>query len=234
MEVILHVHTGPTISPSNSSHSATTDDSLSSVSTPPTSPLEEPNSNVTKSYPISVPLPAAPPRLEASTVILIGKESTVWSGLLRGKEVILKAYELNKHAQQSLASEAACYERLSPLGLTPRFLGVYRGQVDSVLLVEHGGKSLTNWSELDDDEKYLSLSLMIYVSDKFHRQAFYTLVRAVHNAGVCHNDITPSNVVRGPQGVRLIDFGESHVGHSCEGTCSELRRLEQVLRTVNV
>ncbi|KAJ7631029.1 hypothetical protein FB45DRAFT_917246 [Roridomyces roridus] len=154
---------------------------------------------------------SALPRLEALTMLSIGCRATVWSGKFMGEPVKIKFYDLDDGAQEALATEKACYERLSALGLTPPYYGVYRGE-ECALVLGDGGKALEEWSfsELDDTDK----------------DALYTLVKQVHAAGVRHLTLEPHHVVRGPQGsLRLIDFAQSVLEHYCDGTCDELQRL---------
>jgi tRNA A-37 threonylcarbamoyl transferase component Bud32 len=48
-------------------------------------------------------------------------------------------------------------------------------------------------------------------------------------SGIGHGDIWPRNVVKGPRGLRLIDFSHAFV-HDCLGSvCEELAILQELL-----
>ncbi|KAJ7631025.1 hypothetical protein FB45DRAFT_1058921 [Roridomyces roridus] len=151
------------------------------------------------------------PSLAALTMLSIGERATVWSGKLMGEPVKIKFYDSDDLAQEALETEKACYERLSGLQLTPRYYGVYRGEECALVLGDGGDAFEDQWSfsGLDDTDK----------------DALFTLVKQVHAAGVAHHALEPSHVVRGPQGLRLIDFFQGDPEHYCNGTCDELQRL---------
>lgn len=88
-------------------------------------------------------------------------------------------------------------------------------------------------AELDGDEKFVvfeyiaGVSLWNYVqesgpltgdelADFAERTA--SALEAVHAAGVVHRDVTPSNIMIGPAGASLIDFGLSHREHDARLT----------------
>lgn len=88
-------------------------------------------------------------------------------------------------------------------------------------------------AELDGDEKFVvfeyiaGVSLWNYIqengplvgdelADFAERTA--SALEAVHAAGVVHRDVTPSNIMIGPAGASLIDFGLSHREHDARLT----------------
>ena len=88
-------------------------------------------------------------------------------------------------------------------------------------------------AELDGDEKFVvfeyiaGVSLWNYIqehgpltgdalTDFADRTA--SALAAVHAAGVVHRDVTPSNIMMGPAGASLIDFGLSHREHDARLT----------------
>lgn len=88
-------------------------------------------------------------------------------------------------------------------------------------------------AELDGDEKFVvfeyiaGVSLWNYIQehgpltgdalgDFADRTA--SALDAVHAAGVVHRDVTPSNIMMGPAGASLIDFGLSHREHDARLT----------------
>lgn len=88
-------------------------------------------------------------------------------------------------------------------------------------------------AELDGDEKFVvfeyiaGVSLWNYIqehgplagddlADFAERTA--SALEAVHAAGVVHRDVTPSNIMMGPAGASLIDFGLSHREHDARLT----------------
>lgn len=88
-------------------------------------------------------------------------------------------------------------------------------------------------AELDGDEKFVvfeyiaGVSLWNYVQeygplegDELANFAERTAsaLEAVHAAGVVHRDVTPSNIMIGPEGASLIDFGLSHKEHDARLT----------------
>src|SRR5690554_4021519 len=88
-------------------------------------------------------------------------------------------------------------------------------------------------AELDGDEKFVvfeyiaGVSLWNYIQDngalagdelaEFADRTASAL-EAVHAAGVVHRDVTPSNIMMGPAGASLIDFGLSHREHDARLT----------------
>lgn len=54
--------------------------------------------------------------------------------------------------------------------------------------------------------------------DRFNGDAFFDLVRGlcgslreIHNSGIVHRDLKPTNIMVGPRGVVVLDFGISHI-----------------------
>lgn len=88
-------------------------------------------------------------------------------------------------------------------------------------------------AELDGDEKFVvfeyiaGVSLWSFIQDngplvgdaliEFADRTASAL-EAVHAAGVVHRDVTPSNIMMGPAGASLIDFGLSHREHDARLT----------------
>jgi tRNA A-37 threonylcarbamoyl transferase component Bud32 len=80
-------------------------------------------------------------------------------------------------------------------------------------------------AELDDDQTFVvfelvpGVSLFYYIQEHgplkgdelaAFAEATGSALEAVHKAGVVHRDVTPSNIMMGPAGPVLIDFGLSH------------------------
>lgn len=52
---------------------------------------------------------------------------------------------------------------------------------------------------------------------------------AVHEAGVVHRDISPNNILLGPDGPRLIDFGVAKVLSGSDSSTLELMATRQFM-----
>lgn len=54
---------------------------------------------------------------------------------------------------------------------------------------------------------------------------------SLHRVHVLHGDFEPRNVVRGRQGLSIIDFSHSSLNHDCPGwrTCEELQKAQSKL-----
>jgi tRNA A-37 threonylcarbamoyl transferase component Bud32 len=54
----------------------------------------------------------------------------------------------------------------------------------------------------------------------------------IHEAGVCHGDFVPQNVVIKNGSVTIIDFSHARLDHTCGGQfeCVELMEAERQLR----
>ncbi|EGU10955.1 Proteophosphoglycan ppg4 [Rhodotorula toruloides ATCC 204091] len=93
---------------------------------------------------------------------------------------------------------------------SPRVFGVFKyAERERYCLVQtYDGKRLREWEDLGEKEnKTVSL----------------------HDKGIFHNDLAPRNVVRGKDGLKIIDFGMARE-HECEGKdCVELSGLRREL-----
>jgi len=60
------------------------------------------------------------------------------------------------------------------------------------------------------------------------RQRLYMILARLHTCGILHGDFRPANVLYGPRGPILIDFGHSEFAHVCppDGSCMELRNAQ--------
>ncbi|KAL7342803.1 hypothetical protein BJY59DRAFT_719263 [Rhodotorula toruloides] len=94
--------------------------------------------------------------------------------------------------------------------IAPRLLGVFKyAENERYCFVQpYVGRSLRDWDDLREEENKTV---------------------ALHAKGIYHDDLAPRNVVRGKDGIKIIDFGMAFE-HECKGArCDELRGLRHLL-----
>ncbi len=113
----------------------------------------------------------------------------------RHDDVAARRLEREVHALQSLRHPAV-----------PRILDAELDSDETFVVFEYiPGVSL--WQHVQDHGPLTGPAL----ADFAERTA--SALEAVHEAGVVHRDVTPSNIMIGPEGPVLIDFGLSHLEH---------------------
>ncbi|TDL26921.1 hypothetical protein BD410DRAFT_475932 [Rickenella mellea] len=149
----------------------------------------------------------------------------VWSGnmvvegLGQEKRVIVKMTTTDEGSEPIL-KEARIYEHLASQSIIPadaQYYGVFRSDNNSTALVlDDLGDALESFNHCSEEQK----------------NALFDTALALHNSGVCHNDIEPRNVVVDQDGkVHIIDFHLATSDHSCPGAdiCGELTVLRNQL-----
>lgn len=107
----------------------------------------------------------------------------------------------------------------------PRFYGWFMGKYDKVnhkfskepfiAMERMEGRNLNELLSLVRKRRRIQIAqstIPKYMAD------LYSAIHHVHSHGLCHGDLVPVNILLGPHGARLIDFGnaEVHNAHDCQ------------------
>ncbi|KAI0050746.1 hypothetical protein FA95DRAFT_1603214 [Auriscalpium vulgare] len=184
--------------------------------------------HLTCAYPGSCSLPAPARRVFLARKVTRGASGTLWDA----GALAVKVRSGTAREGGSLCAEAAAYATLEEhyvwgslvAPLAPRFFGLYVGAGVEALVLEHFGRQLHMWSDLEPDEFNDVLDAVLLL----------------HSVGIEHGDVHPRNVLRSLNGgFRLSNFAKSK-SHECPAytpagvavrRCPELNKLWKALST---
>ncbi|TNJ26514.1 TP53 regulating kinase [Giardia muris] len=174
-------------------------------------------------------LKGEPHAFEDSVVIYQGAEALVSRGRYRGKDAVLKRrlvkgyrHPLIDHEvrEKRTRMEVQAIRRAKEGGvLCPKVLDV-DVENSSIYLEYIEGKAISDCLRREDDTSQLA------------REVGEAIAK-LHGAGVIHNDLTTTNILKTPEGVAFIDFGLATTGRTnYEVRSVDLYVLERALGAV--
>jgi hypothetical protein len=156
----------------------------------------------------------------------------IWLAASQSEERRVFKLALDGRRLESLAREVAIYRVLQrQLGSRPDILRMVGWNLDKppyFLACEHGGQDLQEWATEGDRLRNLPrtdrLQLCLLIAEA---------LSAVHEAGVLHLDLTPSNILVAPGAagwrVRLADFGRGRLVRAADHELDPLGLTQQDL-----
>ncbi|KAF8517635.1 hypothetical protein JB92DRAFT_3303961 [Gautieria morchelliformis] len=145
------------------------------------------------------------PWLNVNGFLGCGSTGEVFSGSWQGKDVAVKIAE-SKKARVRLRLESVWYARIAERepakDILPTFFGWFRHSFFDMLVLSNEGSALDSWNDLLPDE----------------RLELFSMALKLHQAGICHRDLEPRNVLHSITGqLKLVDLSEAVSEHQCCG-----------------
>lgn len=144
--------------------------------------------------------------------------------------------------KQRMLHEATIYEHLtkSRVSCIPTCYGIFEEPHDdgpSVLVTSHEGYWLQHWNREYPDigvpkiwRYEVSFKLLLKTNRSTDRSKFLQAMKGIHDAGVCHRDIRPENLVVNASGdVCIIDFDRADLTSSIGARKREYEHLQDLL-----
>lgn len=170
--------------------------------------------------------------IRLTSLITRGGTGTVHEGRLEAhckdglvtRDIVAKL-AFGSDQKQRMLHEATIYEHLtkSRVSCIPTCYGIFEEPHDdgpSVLVTSHEGYWLQHWNR-----EYPDIGV-----PKIWRSKFLQAMKGIHDAGVCHRDIRPENLVVNASGdVCIIDFDRADLTSSIGARKREYEHLQDLL-----
>ena len=141
--------------------------------------------------------------------------------------IAVTMYDLRVHgAAEAFQNEKAAYSVLEALqgSVLPRLIttGILAHVSVPVVVTSIGGQPLETCLDRDG-----------LVPPNMHR-SIRAAIKELHNADVAHGDVCVSNILKGTDGVCLIDLGSAAINASEDLKAQDRERMKDMLRKVHL